>query len=202
MPLILLNVSHTSMHQLRSLIPRHQRLLSRTPRPVRPRLLHSRHHRLHHPDRHHPPPRRGRGERCGSNKRSGNEQMSAITSIHGWLVWVLAKKVSTGLRRRPKQTAHRTAARTVGILWMIDSQTIKRSVRPLSSYRRETVQLEYHGSSRALHCMEISRKGRKGKKQAYKRVQRREQIRDSAQNLRVEDLSVSQLGADCKASKA
>jgi hypothetical protein len=40
------------------------------------------------------------------------------------------------------------------------------------------------------------------KEQAYKRVQRREQISDPAQNLRVEDLSVSQLGADCKASEA
>jgi hypothetical protein len=33
-------------------------------------------------------------------------------------------------------------------------------------------------------------------------VQRREQIRNSAQNLRVEDFSISQLGADCKASEA
>lgn len=33
-------------------------------------------------------------------------------------------------------------------------------------------------------------------------MQRREQIRNSAQNLRVEDLSVSQLGTDCKASEA
>jgi hypothetical protein len=40
------------------------------------------------------------------------------------------------------------------------------------------------------------------KEQAYKRVQRREQISDPAQNLRVEDLSVGQLGADCKASEA
>jgi hypothetical protein len=38
-------------------------------------------------------------------------------------------------------------------------------------------------------------------KTAYKRVQRREQIRNAAQNFRVEYFSVSQLGADCKASE-
>jgi hypothetical protein len=54
---------------------------------------------------------------------------------------------------------------------------------------------------RALYCMQILRKGRERKKQAYKRVQRREQIRNAAQNFRVEDLSISQLGADCKASE-
>jgi hypothetical protein len=35
----------------------------------------------------------------------------------------------------------------------------------------------------------------------YKRVQRREQIRNAAQNFRVKYLSVGQLGADCKASE-
>lgn len=70
------------MHRLHGLPPRHQRLLFRTPRPLHPRLLHPR-PRLHHPGRHHLL-HRGRGERCGSNKRSGNEQMSAITSLP-WL---------------------------------------------------------------------------------------------------------------------
>lgn len=69
---------HLTMHQLCSLILRHQIHRSRTPRPVRP------HHRLHHP-RRHPLPRRGREERCGSNKRSGNGKISAITFVHPWL---------------------------------------------------------------------------------------------------------------------
>lgn len=64
------------------------------------------------------------------------------------------------------------------------------------------MRLEYHGSrTRHLPHKDIEG-GQRNRKQTHERVQRREEVRDSAQDLRVEDLGISQLGSNREASEA